>query len=417
MTTPADRAQLRQALEEALVANPDDAATHAAYADLLLESGEPKDAARGEFIGVQLALEDEGRSVVERERLKWREGKLLQAHQEEWLGELAPFLLDNVGLPAWAQKAEVRFRRGQLAWLRLPWLSAPLAHALARAPQASFLERLEIEEAADENEDLEVVEADPLWESARSLASLLDAPFLTNLRTFRLGREDRDAEPGSGVCIASSCAPLLVERMSRLEELYLFDRRADPNYLFRLPSLTRLGVLQVHGAYPVHDLRLLASNTAFRNLTHLLLHPHGGDHWTWGFSGAQAEGYRWEEGYLPLSVVRLLLHSANLPNLRHLRLRCSSMGDAGCAEIVRSCILHRLETLDLRHGCITDEGARLLASCPDLRRLKALDLGGNALTEQGVALLQAAGLSVRTDGQQTPEQLAQHRYLYQGEFE
>jgi hypothetical protein len=51
---------------------------------------------------VQLALEDEGRSVVERERLKWREGKLLQAHQEEWLGELAPFLLDNVGQPSWA---------------------------------------------------------------------------------------------------------------------------------------------------------------------------------------------------------------------------------------------------------------------------------------------------------------------------
>src|SRR5581483_12257097 len=49
---------LRQAMEQSLAANPDDLATHMAYADHLVELGDP----RGEFIQVQLALEDPRRS-------------------------------------------------------------------------------------------------------------------------------------------------------------------------------------------------------------------------------------------------------------------------------------------------------------------------------------------------------------------
>ena len=53
---------LRDALESALVENPDDLATHYAYADYLQEQGDP----RGEFIQLQLALEDRQRSEAER---------------------------------------------------------------------------------------------------------------------------------------------------------------------------------------------------------------------------------------------------------------------------------------------------------------------------------------------------------------
>src|SRR5262245_17823379 len=56
-------ASLQAALEEALFANPDDRAAHSAYADYLHEQGDP----RGEFIQIQLALEDAGRSLEERE--------------------------------------------------------------------------------------------------------------------------------------------------------------------------------------------------------------------------------------------------------------------------------------------------------------------------------------------------------------
>ena len=55
----------RAALELALAANPDDFATHAAYADLLTEQGDP----RGDYVRLQLALEDrQPARVAERAR-------------------------------------------------------------------------------------------------------------------------------------------------------------------------------------------------------------------------------------------------------------------------------------------------------------------------------------------------------------
>ena len=62
---------LRQALEKALVEDPDDRAAHAAYADHLAEQGDP----RGELIQVQLALEDEQVTGAQRRRLLKREAE------------------------------------------------------------------------------------------------------------------------------------------------------------------------------------------------------------------------------------------------------------------------------------------------------------------------------------------------------
>jgi uncharacterized protein (TIGR02996 family) len=90
-TTPPPPPAARQALESALAAEPDDLGAHMAYADWLTEHGDP----RGEFIQVQLALEDPKRSARERERLRRREQELREAHEREWLGGLAPYLLDQ----------------------------------------------------------------------------------------------------------------------------------------------------------------------------------------------------------------------------------------------------------------------------------------------------------------------------------
>src|SRR5262245_35431853 len=77
--------ELRAALEGAIAADFfGDRAAHAAYADYLQEQGDP----RGELIQVQLALEDESRGEAERQALRRREGELLAAHEEEWLGPL-----------------------------------------------------------------------------------------------------------------------------------------------------------------------------------------------------------------------------------------------------------------------------------------------------------------------------------------
>ena len=90
MSTPSRQ---REALEAALAAAPDDLAAHMAYGDLLSEQGDP----RGEFVQVQLALEDERRPAAERKELQRRERELLDAHEREWLGELAtPFDNDSI---------------------------------------------------------------------------------------------------------------------------------------------------------------------------------------------------------------------------------------------------------------------------------------------------------------------------------
>jgi len=86
---------LRDALEAALVEDPDDLATHRAYADYLQEQGDP----RGEFIQVQLALEDPERTPEERQELERRERELLTKHQREWLGILADELLGPIKEP------------------------------------------------------------------------------------------------------------------------------------------------------------------------------------------------------------------------------------------------------------------------------------------------------------------------------
>src|SRR5687768_13216078 len=94
----------REAIESALVEDPNDRASHAAYADLLHEQGDP----RGDLIQTQLALEDAALKPAERKRLQKREKELLTKHQRDWLGPLAPFLLDNHGYTG----ATYRFARG-----------------------------------------------------------------------------------------------------------------------------------------------------------------------------------------------------------------------------------------------------------------------------------------------------------------
>src|SRR5262249_53288868 len=197
-------------------------------------------------------------------------------------------------------------------------------------------------------------------------------------RHFRLGRDQGD-EYGTFRCfVMSRVTPQVVGLMPRLEELYLWCNNFDVNDVLTLPTLSNLRVLLIYHAEQVHRLQHLDS-TKFRNLTHLLIHPHH-------MSARSYEGDRQagsdvgSEGYVPLSVVRPLLRSEHLTRLAHLRLRCSSMGDEGCREIVASGILGRLKVLDLRHGAITDEGSAVLADCPDLKKLESLDLDRNGLS-------------------------------------
>jgi uncharacterized protein (TIGR02996 family) len=440
---------MKQAMEAELFANPDDEATHRAYADWLQEHGDVAEQARGEFISVQLALEEADRDPQERARWKAREKQLLDTYQHLWLGELAPFLLEGeepayiaahnghetfpvftTTRPPWLPEGEpfeaeanplpFHFRRGWLDVLHVRRLSLYLARALRDSPIARLLHTLTIDEVADSS-DPAPLPGDNVPERMHSigLGPLVAAPFLRHLRRFRLGPDDGDDYRMYNCHIHASVIAEMVAKMEHIEELFLYANDYDLNAVFASPTLSHLRILKVYHRGQVHRLQLLAENPTAGNLTHLQLHPHNANAWHWNSHIDDPAGYRAEEGYLPLSVVQPFLRSRNFPHLRHLQLRCSSMGDAGVRELVTNGWIERLETLDLRHGCITNEGARLLAACPALRDLTLLDLDRNQLTAAGRATLEATGVMLRAENQQTPREVANRyaNYLTEGEFE
>jgi uncharacterized protein (TIGR02996 family) len=424
--TPAGGARgrgMREALEEALAADPDDVATAMAYADYLQEQGDP----RGEFVSVQLALEDEKRPATERKQLRRREEELLQAHEREWLGEpLAHYLLDHIEAEP---RSEHRWQRGLLAHLRVQSLTRAFAQALAAAPAARFLRTLHVEGEA-RYWDLEEVPPPPPrvptpqgvrehWE----LLELIGAPCLATLRVFQMG--DVDGEPpadGWGDCHTYAAGlEHVLAGMTRIEELHLLCKEYDIDHLFALPNLDRLRVLRVYHfgvrgnagerARYEYPLDVLAANPALGNLTHVLFHPHQEEY----HPAHYGRGRR--PSFLPLGQVRALVRSPHLKKLTHLQLRLSNMGDEGCEVLVASGILRRLTWLDLRHGCVTDDGARLLAACPDVAHLEHLDLSRNALTIEGIRALQAAGVRLRAVSPLTDQEQEEESYLFEGDGE
>lgn len=133
-----------EAFEQAIRANPHDLATIAAYADWLAERGDP----RGEFMQVQIALENEGLPTAERKKLQARETELLQAHEKEWVGNWADVVATPDGNddhrgelnPTAGKKYE--FTRGLLTTVNIGLLLVREAKAIIRPPELRFVRNL-----------------------------------------------------------------------------------------------------------------------------------------------------------------------------------------------------------------------------------------------------------------------------------
>ncbi len=69
----------REAMEAALLDDPDDLVRHAAYADMLIEDGDP----RGDFIRIQLQLEVEMLAAEVRKDLEAQSAAILKQHERE----------------------------------------------------------------------------------------------------------------------------------------------------------------------------------------------------------------------------------------------------------------------------------------------------------------------------------------------
>jgi uncharacterized protein (TIGR02996 family) len=394
---------MRDALEAAIVANPDELANHMAYADWLAEQSDP----RGEFIQIQLALEDANTSPKDRKSLLTREKKLLEQHQREWLGDLAAFILEPP--PAryeWRQlKSEFRFARGWLDYLQVENFTVNFIRALARAPQARLIRHLVLpQQAYEEAGDFEAGEDIPAEvEYYPQLYPLLRSRNLGNVRLFQLG-ETCEGDEYFSCHTAGEAAVGVIKLMPKLEELYVLAHRVDSNELFGLKTLTKLRILQMYHneSYP---LTKLAKNPAYSNLTHLICHPHNMEQ---------------DVPYIRLPELRAVVRSTTLTKLTHLQLRMTDFGDKGASEIVESGALRRLKVLDLRGGTITDEGAAAFAACPDLRNLEGLNLDRNCLTDKGIKALKATKVKftaerqwLATHGGDYPD----NEYLFEGDLE
>lgn len=426
-TTPRATLSTGEALERALAADPHDLTKASIYADYLMEKSDP----RGEFIQVQIALEDETLTRAARSALKKRESELLKKHEKDWLGSLAAVTMDAEQVPFWdggkqGQRVPVahRFSRGWLSRLEFHHLTVDQARALAQSPQARLLRELVVEDVEAEapagttqqyiNSYYEPgpdvpPNVDPYEDPG--LHALCRCPQLATVRLFQLGEtvmQSGGQEEEYFNCHTSGrLAYHLVKQMPNLEELYLLAHRVDANKIFSLP-MPRLRVLQLYHSHS-YPLDKLAANSSLTNLTTFLCHPH-------------AMEYDEDGAYIRLPHLRAVCRSPHLQALTHLRLRLTDFGDAGAKEIVESGILQRLKVLDLQGGCITDEGARLLAACPDLRNLDFLNLSRNALTVIGEQVIVATGVKCTVSSQhgeasgefgdgEAPE------YLFEGDIE
>jgi uncharacterized protein (TIGR02996 family) len=402
----------RRAFEAALAAHPDEAAAHHAYADYLTEQDDP----RGEFIQVQLALEDETRPKKERNALRKREEALLKKYARTWLGDAGRFLVGTWCGPD--QPYEVRFARGWLDYVRMLPFPEPAVAAVAGAPEARLLRHLEV---VHNPRDTEVVDdlvrapagmlrADEqhgtVYSALPTLSLLASAPNLTNLRVLRYGFTDHEHPYyDSRVTPFPDCTAeqliALLEKCPRLTELYFNTRM---NYVERLFASSRLGALRVLQYYygtrrsrfapTAYPLGALADNKALTSLTTLRLCPGSGE---------------------PITLAQFdaLLHSKNLPALTHLRVQMSTFGDLGAMRIANSGILKRLKTLDISYGCMSDDGARTLANSPDLKNLDVLDVSVNALTNAGISALRQKGIRIVAADQHDGDD----QYLYSADPE
>jgi hypothetical protein len=373
-----------------------------AYADYLTDQGDPL----GEFIRVQLALEDTAKSPDERKTLQAREKALLSKHASTWLGGLAPFLLRKKTKQYGEFEAKYTFRRGWLHSLEASVYDLAFTRAMAQAPQLRLLQQLVL--ANNTYEDNPTGDDLPDDCDTPQLYPLVRCPYLSNVRSFRLGElltpeEEAEADDGGICCHTQGDGVVgMIKLMPKLEELRLLAHNVDADQLFSLKTLDNLRILQLY-----HNLRYplgrLAKNPSLGKLTHLLCHPHALE----------------DDPSIRLPAVRELVRAKTLPALTHLQLRLSDMGDKGVKEIIDSGILKRLKVLDLRHGCITDAGAQRLAGCADLKNLELLDLTHNAMTDAGTQALRATSVKVNADNQWsfTGDPYEEQEYLYAGDIE
>lgn len=375
----------RDALEAALVANPDDVAAHAAYADYLLEQGDP----RGEYIRLQLAYEDRNQPAKKLRELEDAAHKIRQEHEREWVGDLWQFVQRPPSARSVAEPMEpnvvVSWRRGWIDGIRVWQTSRELVRLIAANPYTRLLASLIFVHNSYPVEGLDEHPTDGLpiprvdVHTVPGSLPLIDAGRFANLRHFELGsREDQIVAVG-----ALAHGP--VASMPRLESLRLNVDQFSESGLFggKYPNLHTIDIAYNN---PRCRFDILGMNDGLPNLRRLSLDtvavmPDRGE------LGSEREP-------ITSSDLRTFFRTKHLKALQYLTFRNGEFGDAGVEELLASGFIKRLKGLDLCRCNITDDGAHLLAAHPHTAKLDFLHVTNNLLSPIGIEALEATGLHI-----------------------
>lgn len=367
----------RIALEAALADNPDDLVTHAAYADLLAEEGDP----RGEFVRLQLALEDRSQPVDRLLAMEQRASELRREHEESWLGPLAvhicPRLQTRATHESVPDNVTVTWQRGWVHRLKIRRLTSDLQDAIAAAPVCRLLADLSIRDNS-----ITVTGRNGLVTLRYvGMRTLCESPNVRNLRVVELGRNHASQLTAFDGDLAE-----LVARTPRLERLHVAAERFAPEQVFRA-TLPHLHTLHVTGSSNAVPLAILGLNSSLRRLAELSLDL---------VSCMTAGEIEPRRDPVHPDELRTFLMSPHWTELRSLSLRLPGFGDVGVDVLIASSLIRQLRVLDLCRCDITDDGAQALAACPGLSNLEILRLDFNYLSPIGINALAAVGINVST---------------------
>jgi uncharacterized protein (TIGR02996 family) len=221
---------LRQALLQAVIAEPEEEAPRLIYADWLDEQGRPEDTDRAEFIRLQVELAHAKEEAARAKHLRRREEELWDARQQEWLAHLPPHLrkrgprfhrgfLEELSLPpsTWAKHGAKLFGQNPLFRVRLPGaVDRHVVGDLVVIPDLARIRELSLAgcDLREPNATLKILFASPFLSglvrldlsgcgvSTREMGVLLESPLPGRLAGLDLARNK--IGPGGAQALAAS---------------------------------------------------------------------------------------------------------------------------------------------------------------------------------------------------------------------
>jgi uncharacterized protein (TIGR02996 family) len=304
----------RESFLAEIIANPEDDAPRLVFADWLEDNGDPN---RAEFIRLQIRLDSMPEYDPDRFDLEERALDLLAEHREKWL----------VGLPAWARKEPLTFRRGFVGEVKLP--PGRFHSSGDKLVGATPLLRLTLEGLNDKAAELAQVGAfaqlsELEVEMGKSDVPRL-SPFISHLPPGRLRQFGLNGGPS---------------RYGSIKELS------------RWPGLSGLKSLKVHHIRCSDaEVAVLFSLKHLRDLQRLELHLTG-------------------------TVPSAAASVRHLSQLKHLTLGYNEADPAGIKQLVAS-DWRQLESLDLDSHKLNTEDFRSLAGSRWFSGLRSLRVYGS----------------------------------------